>query len=98
MLCPGRDLKLKPSFKSPFHRKQTGKTNRYFGKVCVITDPTPPGDHLTDISISRMSKHIKDHEVKIRSQVGWRKLSDFLKEYRRKKEREKKKNNFISLP
>ena len=43
-------------------------------KPCVISDQTLLRVHLTDISISKMSKHVKDHEVKIKSQVSWRKL------------------------
>ena len=85
-----RDSKLNPSFKSPFNSKEPGETNRCFGKVCVISDQTLLRVHLTDILISKMSKHVKDHEVKIKSQVSWRKLSGLKKEDR-KKEREKKK-------
>lgn len=35
-----RHSKLNPSFKSPFNRKQTGKTNCCFGNVCIISDQT----------------------------------------------------------
>ena len=53
-------------------------------KPCVISDQTLLRVHLTDISISKMSKHVKDHEVKIKSQVSWRKLSGLKKEEREK--------------
>lgn len=77
-----RDWRPNPSFKSPFNSKQPGQTNHGFGKACVISDQTLLRVHLTDISISKMSKHVKDREVKIKSQVSWRKLSGLKKEDR----------------
>lgn len=85
--CRWRDWRWNPSFKSPFNSKQPGETNRGFGKACVMSDQTLPRVHLTDISISKMPKHAKDREVKIKSQVSWRKLSG-LKTEEREKEKE----------
>lgn len=79
-----RDWRPNPSFKSPFNSKQPGQTNHGFGKACVISDQTLLRVHLTDILISKMSKHVKDREIKIKSQVSWRKLSGLKKEDREK--------------
>lgn len=100
---PGKnsDLQIPPpsppqdySFKSPFNSKEPGETNCCFAKACVISDQTLQRLHLTDILISKMSKHVKDHEVKIKSQVSWRKLSGLKND--RKKEREKNKTTLLS--
>lgn len=88
------DSKLNPSFKSSFNRKQTGRTNHCFGKVCVRSDQMLQGGNLTDGLISQMSKHVKDHEVTIKSQVSWRKLSGIKK---RQNKRNEKKNHFVFL-
>lgn len=61
--------------------------NPCFGNICAITDHTLLGDNITVVWISKMSKHVKDHEVKIGSQVDWRKLSSLKK---KKMEMEKK--------
>lgn len=74
-----RESKLNLSFKYPFNRKQTGNIIIY-SKVSVISDQTLLGDNLTDVLISKMSKHVKDHEVKIKSQVSWSKLSGLKKD------------------
>lgn len=81
-------LKAKPIFSVPLQQK-TGQTNCCFGKVCVICDQTLVGDHLTDVLISKLSKHVKDHEVKIKSQMSWRKLSHLKKEDRKKRNENK---------
>lgn len=61
-------------------------------KPCVTSDQTLLRVHLTDTSISKMSKHVKDREVKIKSQVSWRKLSGLKKE-----ERERERTHLVSL-
>lgn len=83
-----RHSRLNPSFKLPFNRTEPGETRCRFGKACVPSDRILPGDNFTDILISLMSKQVKDHKVKFKSQVSWRKLSG-LKREDRKKEGEK---------
>lgn len=53
-------------------------------KVCVISAHTPLGDRLTGVLISKMSKHVKDREVQIKSQASWRKVSVLKREDRKK--------------